>query len=927
MLKLHLCPSYQPIASYLSRIDFQRETLIISNLRTQKEVQQKLMDQQGYFLEESVLRASHFWRTLLKKNSPQKKIISQELALTRISSFLKGPQNTFPMNESSSKIIFRMLKELGGLLHLQDDNFPLEEWLQSKVEMQRRLQPWMELTSVLYEQFLSRNELLEAWVPAFLLQQSQFEKQWNRPLWIDLAGEISMAEAEVFHMISRFQEVHILVPDPAWAKDFEYLLKPYSFLKSKASFTETFPVTSGKTIGLEQAHKFSNRLAEIKFAVVQTRKWIEKGNAPFQISILAADIEKYWPVLHLYLDQEGIPYQKNRVVKLASLPFFSQWVARLKVRLQDIQKHNLESSLFSYDEKSPLKYEKFKSLYSNLYEEKDLLRDPVVSGSFIEKENADNLVSFERWMEWASLSLPAKENPPELEVLLREILSQVPVNEQLSFEKWLQWFELILAQKEKTLHEGNSLGVSIQNLMAGHESNTTCRIFLGLNEEDFKSSSFEIVNSEDRLRLGLDLGVEIEHPDQNYKKFHLKWLTTAQTSEDHFLVGLTDFDGSLLNPNPFWHHLYYRKDKESSFQVQPSLETRWDLLQKVDLADVLQAERKSDAHSVPWILQRWQQDLGAQESVEALQSYPSLSPTSLMNWRECPFIFKAQKIYHLDSLPTADLETDPRPRGSLVHRLFELVSAQDELSQEQVSLEPMSLAQMQNIVEQARTEVGEAYFRSPIWEYQKSKWVDLGFRFHNFERQWRKTFPGHKIVARELGWKFCFDPLTQNFVRFTEENSQGKVVISGKIDRMDLISDVGLVVLDYKGSLPEGAQFKDWIEKNQLQLIFYLWVVERKFIPEFQQDVVAAFFYDYKNFNRDAGLQMDFLTSSELPTTKRTKTKASLQDKNDLLIRFEQELKSWIVLMIQGQFQPQPRDKEICLDCEWRVTCRASHLN
>src|SRR5207253_3031441 len=99
-------------------------------------------------------------------------------------------------------------------------------------------------------------------------------------------------------------------PRPLWHNEFKYLLQPYEYLRPQAAqvLLITTPVLA---VAATETLRLSGMLAEVKSTCSQIRAWLEAKVPPSQIAVIAPDIEMYWPVLSAYLEQEGIPFQKD----------------------------------------------------------------------------------------------------------------------------------------------------------------------------------------------------------------------------------------------------------------------------------------------------------------------------------------------------------------------------------------------------------------------------------------------------------------------------------------------------------------------------------------------------------------------------------------------------------------------------------------
>ena len=132
--------------------------------------------------------------------------------------------------------------------------------------------------------------------------------------------------------------------------------------------------------------RLSTQLSEVKYAVAKARQWIEHQQVlPSDIAIMAPDIEEYWPVLEHYLSEEGIPFQKDIVAPLNSLADIQTFLSNLQNLTQDVSWESLEKNYFQSTSKPPMKYEHFKALFYQIFDEEDLKRDEKIKNLFYKK--------------------------------------------------------------------------------------------------------------------------------------------------------------------------------------------------------------------------------------------------------------------------------------------------------------------------------------------------------------------------------------------------------------------------------------------------------------------------------------------------------------------------------------------------------------
>lgn len=908
----------------IPKVDFEKETLIISNLRTKKEIQNQILKRQSYFEDQSVLRISDFWKMMASRAFPQDQLINSDLAIFYIRHFLKQEQNA-TLIDSSTKTFYQMLVQLGPLYLSAQSKELWAEWRDENQQTLQLLSPWLPWVEKIITQLRSQKKLLLDWVPALIHGDLNFEKKWTRPLWIDLGAELTSTEAAVFETLATRLPIRFFYPETDWTSSFSYLLKPYETMGTQPSSLENLTkdlepkkksATANEAAPLILALKDNSRLAEVKNAVAQAREWIHQGVRPQQIAILSAQIEKYWPILKSFMDVEGLPAQKKQVSHLISCWPVVQWLSRLQGQSKSLDTSDYEIQFYNpFDKKNEpvLPFEDFVALFKNLYDEHDLQRWKKID-QYIKSDYRDSeMLSRDEFILHGIKFWPDRSDTSDLETLLREVLKNVDENFELTFKDWIDWVEKIATQKEKIFAESVEDGIEVSSLMSDHSFQVTHRIVLGVCEEDFKTTSISFLSTKLRNQLSVDLGFSLEDPEQNFKHFQIRWLLQKQAECTVLSVGLTDFDGALLTPLSLWYQY-----PESPQILRPS---RWDQLQKSDFLTVLAEERKVTSQRIESIQNRLQMDEGllAEPNCEVLPT--SLSPSRLESYLKCPFVYKAQKVYRLSSLPEIDIDVDPMTRGQFVHELFEKILTDLH--------SPWSDQQINALIEMIKSDRALDYYQEPIWLLQKKKYFRLARKFIDFEKSWSKKYPATTSHQTEVQWSVAYHRQEKIFALATDEvrNDPNWIVLNGQIDRIDLGSKGQICVIDYKSSLRVTVSFSKWLEKNSLQLIFYAWVIDRGFVRHLEGEVVNASYYNFKDFSRDHGFQLDTASDQFLPMDIRPSQKMTAESKANLFEAFEAKLVEVLDRIQSGELQPKPFDPKECPLCEWKKLCRSPHLN
>ena len=883
------------------------QSWLVSDLRTKFELQQKILARDGQYIDESVLRASDLWKMLLKRLEPRLRLVSDPFARSLLRTIMDENAEVLGVNSSAEDTVFSYIDQMAAIIFHPEGTKRLDEWFETHPEAKNRWREWYLRARFCAIKLLEEHNVITSdWITSYLQNFNELEKVWNISLIVDLSGEISRVEAEILRTLSRYIDVTVLEPSPLWRTDFHFLLRPYEDLRGQSSkITQLSPVPAkDKTIDVL---RFSGMLAEIKNAVGQVREWLNAGLPASSLAIVAPDIETYWPVLQSFLAEEGIPYQKDITHKVQSLPSVTRWLATLRSKSGRLSSSDLEISFFDKHEAQGLRYEEFKALYKSLYVNEDLARNEIVHKIFHDQLDVSGLVNRDEFV-LKALSFWNSSETEVVQIVLRELLQNATANTKLIWKEWLSYLESIVAAKEYTLEKGEPAGILVTKLMSAHSEKALYRIFVGLTDESLKSRNKTQLSGQDYFELAKDIGFYLDNPDQSDLEFELRLLAEADSIHDIYCFGATDLSGSLCSPSTFWMSL-----TENHEGLTLPKETRWDELQYSDLREGrpwLDGRREDVEHRI-------REDLGKEETPSLqLKELPRISASAVESFLECPFIFAAQRYFKLKDLPDIDLDVDHRTRGQLAHAIFE-----------KLTIEPMrfdwTTDELDSLLESIRKEKELIFADERLWLPLKRKHIQLGLRFLGFEKNWRKEFPKTKTIAREKRFEFYLDPKTETL---SKDAVEGAFRISGQIDRIDSDEQKHLVVLDYKSSGGGTTSHSSWLKNHEIQLLFYMWILEKNLMEEVQGDVIGLFYYIFRTFDRK-GFKIDELAGALYPASKRKDKNATFEAKELYLKEFSNILMGTLERIRNGEAKPEPADDKTCATCEWRRQCRAPHLN
>jgi ATP-dependent helicase/nuclease subunit B len=592
------------------------------------------------------------------------------------------------------------------------------------------------------------------------------------------------------------------------------------------------------------------------------------------------------------------------------LPVVAQWLAILKIKSGQVTPEDLEIATYGQELsilQSPSRYEDFQSLFRQLLDAEDLRRLDTIASAFQRSLDPQEPMTLDQFL-GQSLSYWQRTDLSEtLEIVLKEILSKTESSLKMRFSSWIFYLERIIAKKEIRLSEASPVGITVANLLAGDSIHVRRRIFLGLSESQLKSPSTPLILPKEILSFNRDFGFYLQYPETSQKAFEIEWLSQTVSEEDHYSFPMTHLNGSLEAPSQFWMDLRIRAQGKDSLHILDIPEvTRGDEVQTLSEVELFELHHETESAQLRG-LRCLNEELGLVPPEKfVLNKKPRLSASSFERFRDCPFIFVAEKIFQLRNPPEVDLDLDRRVRGTLAHALLEKLLAPPvkwDLSEDQ-------LIQM---MEEIRLELKIPQMEDVIWQGLVRQHLGLATRFLQYEKEWRQNYPLSVNHGREVSFEFQFE--SYDFV--------------GKIDRIDGGKDPScdLVLLDYKMGATSVKTFNIWFKENTLQLAFYSWALEKGFISQFGgHKVVAAFYYVLKNLDRSQGFKLKEGPAS-LYDLERRKAQIDEAQKLQMFEQLEIELRLVLKKLDDGELGPNPRDFEICDTCQWRRLCRAPHLN
>jgi ATP-dependent helicase/nuclease subunit B len=896
------------IKRLLKNFDPQKQTWIVSDLKSKKEIQNESIARLGYYTDDAILQVSDFWQIWLRRLEPTLQVVSSDFIRTLVQIFIDTYGESLEISENEFSTLDKSVQELAPLLLHPESDTLLKEWIDSQDEDKKWMKWYLRARTCIKFIVQEKRVIDKKWSAAYLQTIDLDQMKWSRELIVDLGTELTSIEMGLFKIFSQSQKVLMCVPSPAWEAKFPYLLKTYS---ENLGYGETKETTEPPPlVGDYEFVRLSTQLSEVKYAVAKARIWAEKENIPLEeIAIIAPDIEEYWPVLEHYLSEEGIPFQKEVVAPLNSLGDVQTFLSNLKNLTQDVSWDSLEKNFFQPLNAPEMKYEQFKAMFYQIFDDEDLKRDDKIKSLFYKKLDLhseltrDDFISFLVRI-WSTLP-ESKTSNSVFEILFKDIFSQ---SLPMKFSRWYQFLKSRISRKEIKVAHASADGLIIIPLMWSQMISASHRIYIGLYEEAFRKIRKSIMPLKDIETLKNQFDLALDYPDESHLDFNLRWQSLSSCEKKVYTTPHLSFSAE-----PLTACLYFLENSPTSAIVAPG-PTRLDELQKqlhsfnsnfaskfetFDYVDAVAGDRiKKDLHGSELIIQS--------------EVFKNISVSEIESYSKCSFKLFVSKGLRLRDLPHASIDLDPRQKGTLAHALF-------EYSINLIRDGQFSLKLVEAFLDSRRKEANLYKNEDLFWNIQKSKMLTLAQKFHDFENEHRTKFK----TKTEVDVEFFFDFEKKEF---TKDKVVNGIAIKGRIDRVDQsINDNYYLIYDYKSSAGRVSNFNKWLSDYEFQLLIYTLALETVYADEVP--VKGALYYLYKSFDLSKGLVDKEVGLEHFGLSKSNKSLIESDANQALRAEFINFISVIFESLQSGKFKTQPFKTEICIDCDWRKLCRAPHLN
>ncbi len=894
------------VSDLTSKIQIQKE--VFSNLENTSGVQFPVLE------ENSVLRANELWLKLLNQSHMDYSACNLDFIKSVADHWLKSKNIPWAKSSDASSILVQYMNQLLPFFEHFEGKTILGSWFTENQDKYIQWAHWAKLCEGFWEFLKSEKLFFSQWAPGLLVENESFEGYWNKDIIFDLGSRLTLLEVDLIIKLSSSYTITVLVPN--YLENYESLW-PYKFLCEK---TNTDVVSSNEEFNhtKTEGHYFlrhPSMLAEVKTAVAKVREWIDKGVEPMQITILAPDIEKYWPILRPYLVQEGVLTQKKYVQNHNGLQPIQKWLAKIRFASQIFSFDDLEQVFYSeLTQDKP--YSQFKRNFKNFLDTSQLENDKEVWRSLknIEKKSKKFIsnpknVSREAFVDWLIEVVGVQKGDEDKSNIIKVVVESGYEDTELNLFEWVKYLSRVVSKIESEVVASplDSEYIFCENIDAAEWIESSHSIILGLSEETLKDQFTHAISDSDIKSIYTQTGFLLKNTPYGDKEFELHWLCTQKNKKEIFFsYPESDFNSSVLTASKFWISGAFNENKEKLSHLHPQEFTRWDELQ-FDIKNNTQAYSSLQKQALI--------DLGEIEADNfQTDNEFHLSVSQVESYEACPFTFAAKKLFHLYDLPDLDLDVDHLTKGQLMHNLFEILSK-----------EPMKFNlnnnELAEIVDSVLSNNLSQSTDSVLSDNLKSYYISLAKGFLTVEKEWRERFPQTKTVAQELEINGYWDEDNQ---RISKDKNDFK--FKGYIDRVDKDQDGNYVIIDYKSSEAQARNYKSWSGNDNFQLSIYSEALENG-CTEFEPGpVVGAFYYISKTLDRKKGFKISDQEQNLFDPAEYNYSSLKLENKNTLYEDINKKVQKNVKSIKSGEFPPLPKKWENCEQCYWRSLCRAPHL-
>lgn len=912
MLKLITVKDLAIKRAWIDEINFNDSCLLVSDIKTKLSIESQILKKQEFIPGSCIMRVHEFYQDIFNSLNHEWQIVSDAFIKELFLEFrdtLKNKENLNSQNPNSFFKFFNMF--LPSLLDKNNSHVFLDWFSESKNTILWKDQFFL---SQEFFSFLESKKLMhESGKKSLIFYQLSLGKKPHfkkQNIYVDLSFSLELCEKEIFKELSKFKNIHIIAPQLTCNMFQDAGVDLYQNYQQEISSDQTSSLdqTFKKTdlSKPKQASYFKTRnntqLEELKQACIQICRWLGQGIDPNDISLLAPNMEDYWFALNIFCEKQNIPIAKSSICKIKDFPEILYFLAGIRIHLNVFNFSDLETFFFyPSNPRYQGDFHTFKQDYFHV-PKRDLLNKHLLQDK---KLSANKKLTGSQFIYWIESFYPQDRSTFFKEIIFKVFL-KFPLNRSLSAVAWFRILESEILSLDIEL-EKKLTGISCLSFNACLSSRSSYVYIMGLNEQAVKTDhayGLSLSESQDILN---NLGVVLNLSSEKSKENMLLWFLQSSLHKEVYLSYFVyDFTGRIHLASLIYflsEFLFCAKSISSQGELY------WDAQRQKNTIDAVLAGSLMQKNTITCLKQAFKPENHA----IFYKNKPSLSPSKLKLYQNCPFKLAARYLFLVQDEPLTDVEISASLKGSLMHDLFEnILTKYPSLT--------CSEQQKEDLINELKPDDKKLVYKQQ-WSIIKARLHQLCARFLKEESLTRKTCPSLKVRALEQDMKVYWD---QNQACLS---SKGDYVFKGKIDRIDQDEDQeAYVIRDYKSSTYALTNLPAWIKENKedLQLIFYAQAIDKNLISGFLNHPVAALFYAV--YSKELVLKGFIQKDHPLHNISPTKAlKQASQTLHQAIKASNIKTQKLVSNMEQGRFLPKPLKATLCEKCHCKSWCRVEY--
>ena len=323
------------------------------------------------------------------------------------------------------------------------------------------------------------------------------------------------------------------------------------------------------------------------------------------------------------------------------------------------------------------------------------------------------------------------------------------------------------------------------------------------------------------------------------------------------------------------------------------------------------------------------------------RTYYSIS--QLEEYGRCPFHYYARRMLHLSEPQEWEEELTALERGNVIHgALYHFYRERSKAGKIFITSPGEAEEAKARLVDYAREEMSDLPYGDLFWEAEEERicggnsaeerpgllrlFIENELEFYRWSKGAYKPEFFESSFGRVPGSKKDPDPLSGR-EPFIIDHPEGRILLRGKIDRIEMCGDL-FAVVDYKtgGSLPD---IHDLEEGVSLQLAIYLLAARERLGRRFKRNYCPAggIFYQIHSetkIKRDSQVILKSERKPLLGSERKRTFSETPEDLESLLDLAREHVRRHVTGIRSGQFPVSSLtpDKALCRVCAFRLACR-----